>query len=99
MGKSMERHPKREGGRTESDRIPSPLVLFFNDGFNRADLSTRPTLRAFFLIDHIGFAFFDCFDRTFLCAGSTGHAFIGNHISHFNHPLHSNFENLFFLGC
>ena len=62
----MEGYKKSEEGRKEPDRIPSPFALFFNDGFNRADLDTASTFCAFLFINHIRFALFDCLDRTFL---------------------------------
>jgi hypothetical protein len=94
----IEKEGEREKGRKEPDRTLSPLALFFNDGFNRADLGTGSTFRAFLFIDHIRFALFNCLDRTFLGTGSAGYALIGNDISHFDHLLLLNFEDFFFLG-
>jgi hypothetical protein len=65
----------------------SPFPLFFYNCFDRTDLSTTSTFRAFLLINGIGLTLFDCLGRTFLCTGATGHTFVSDHISHSLHPL------------
>jgi hypothetical protein len=64
-----------------------PLFLFFEDRLDRADLKAASTFSTFLFINYIGLSLFNRICRTFFRAGSTGHAFIGDHISHSHHPL------------
>jgi hypothetical protein len=88
---------RKERGREKNPcRVPSPFTLFFDDSFNRADLGTGSTFRAFLLINHIRFALFNGLHRTFLRTGSAGHAFFSDDVSHFNHlPFLKFRESLF----
>jgi hypothetical protein len=82
---------EREGRQkeTEGEEInrSSPFFLFFNDCFHWANLHTASTFRAFLFVDHIGFAFFNGFGRTFLSTRSAGNALVGNNIGHSDHLL------------
>ena len=65
-------------------RFSSPL-LFFNDGFDRTNLKAASAIGAFLFVDHIRLSFLNGICRTFFRTGSTGHTFIGDHISHRHH--------------
>ena len=88
---------KEREGREEPHRIPSPFDLFFNDGFDRADLRARSTLGTFFVVNHIRFALFNCLDGTLFGTRAACHAFVGYHIGHFDHLLRIRFRGSLFL--
>jgi hypothetical protein len=64
-----------------------PSVSFFNDRLNRAYLKAASTFGTFFVVDHIGFPFFNGFRRAFFCTGPASHTLFRNDISHWHHPL------------
>ncbi len=78
---------KGEGrGRKVKERLPL-MILFFYNRFYRAYFHTASAFRTFFFIDRIRLTLFNRICRTFLYAGAARHAFIGDRIGHFPHPL------------
>jgi hypothetical protein len=64
-GKESRKAGKQKGEGGEGENHPSPSFLLFNNGFDGTYLGTTPAICTFLFVNHIGFALFNGFCRTF----------------------------------
>lgn len=85
-GEGYKQKRGQERGRKGEWQLPL-FILFLDNRFDRTYFDTASAVRAFFFVDRIGFTLFNCICRTFLHTGTARHAFFGDRIGHFPHPL------------